>query len=268
MMPEGAPDASELTRRMAEEADPTAVSALPPESFEQIGKDEHYGYPIMRDKEGGTYVRINARKHGPTQQLVARFLKQWVNVSDIVAVQEGGKTAYYSKVMPLEKMSKPISEQELLADALLMNGLFGDYDHFGAGTVGNVHRDRKTNRAAFYDFEKAKTHVGQIWPTARQTGYLQTEYFYQLSEEMLSRLIEKIGRIEAYLQSDEGKQYLAELVKASGWTTEELFELPYDPGAGEEGQLERLRTTLLLNLERTRAAVRRVLNPSEIGKAA
>ncbi|MEK7602210.1 MAG: hypothetical protein AAB472_01880 [Patescibacteria group bacterium] len=116
-----------------EQADPTTYSALPSEL------------------EDGAWHKLNPNKTPALQQAAVRLLKGLIHVSDVI--EKDGE--FYSKEMAHESIAEKMSEDDIQADAELINLILNDVDHiYNTDAVLPTHNVKvEKGTASFHDFE-------------------------------------------------------------------------------------------------------------------
>ena len=182
---------------------------------------------------------VPPEKQPQKQQAIARLLKGVVNVSDLIETPQG----FVSKEMPLENVTEPTRMNEVLADIELLSLVFNDYDHAlegdhnldGAIAVSGHQNLRIENgRATYYDFDRG-TLARAVVPKLRE----------EVPEGALRILVDKLDALYGRFRGEEGKQFIAAIVAASGMRARDLFPLGDSKTSWEERDIELLQMQLI-----------------------
>lgn len=222
----------ERARNAHESADPTAYSALPPETLVPTG--EHtpmHSRLIVTDGEE-RYVPLP--KGGPRQQVVSRLLKGIVNVADVVDGPDGKQ---HSKILKHESIEQPSTPDSILADVEVTYLVFGDFDrrYYSAlemETAEHSNMRIEAGRASYYDFQEA----GLTSPPVA----LKSKEHTTSSLRMLDTKLEALKR---HLSGADGLALINGIADASGKSLYSLFpysDLNESPEHLQEGLLRRI----------------------------
>jgi hypothetical protein len=203
-------------------ADPTRYSKLTPSKVHNAGWTEDSDYRIVADDEGNEYVDVTRKQilgfeeTAPTELVISRLLKGILNVSDVIPTTKkrlflGPKKRYLSRVMPLEKIEEQTTDDEVVADVVLLTLIFGDGDH----TPSSEHNSRTENgRTAYYDFGMASPVVGtKLIPNLLEIN----------TPEALAIFRRKLQLLKERFEGDEGYQFFKAVIESSGSPPHALF---------------------------------------------
>ncbi len=232
-----------------EEADPTSFSELPlGEEKSELGKAAEGKENKLFASHGETYVRLERGTDDASQFVTSKLLKGILNVSDVVRDEKG---AFYSKVMPLDKIQTPTSSVEMDADLFILKALTGDGDHHflsrGEGLAPQEKNlARSEEKTAYFDFDAARR-INPAINTAEQAGYADAE--------TLKAADEKLARIYSRLNGTMGTLFLTSIIKESGLTVSEIFPAYQGVDNEEEGGIPALQASLLEKVRMARSEV-------------
>lgn len=208
-----------------EEADPTTYSSLPVKHLKQVRTETNtYGYRVMEDPEGNKYIDLSGKRGEPgaTEMAVASLLKGIVNVSDIIAVDDGTETRHYSKIMEINK-THTMSVQEIMADIAVFCLIFNDSDHFlfqNHRHDQNIITEKEKTRAIYFDFGESKY---SFWDPLSYIHKRTTEALEALDESGFGFLTQKLHQLQKQLEGESGFLFVKSVVENSGRKMEDLF---------------------------------------------
>jgi len=226
----------DASRRAYEEADPTAFSALSPEEslVHSNAVTEKKFMDVMTD---GTdrFVPVGENRRPERQQAIARLVKGIVNVADIVQVP--ARNAYYSKVMPHERIGQGTPPDEVLADVELLHLVFGDgdrkyYPELGTQDAEHSNLRYEDGKATYFDFEDADL-AGRIrLGPGKHTS------------ASLAHLARKLSELRDHYEGEDGLRLIRSILADSPASLYQLFpyalEMNESPEKFQEGLLRRI----------------------------
>lgn len=211
-------------------------------------------YSPLVPGEGDVLHAIPPEKQPQKQQAIARLLKGIINVSDLIETPQG----FVSKEMPLEKVVEPSRRNEVLADIELLSLVFNDYDHALEGehnldgavaASGHQNLRVENDRVAYYDFDRG-TLARAVVPKLRR----------EVPEGALRILVDKLDALYERFRGEEGKQFIASIVSASGMRARDLFPLGDSKTSWEERDIELLQMQLINRVSEGKLQVIRALS--------
>lgn len=237
-----------------EETDPTTYSALASENSLIDTKDttDRNDFKILADGVD-RYVPLTPDSNPQKQQVISRMLKGIINVADIVSIKKETGTEFYSRILPHENIQQKSDKNEVIANVMLLELVFGDYDHrfteeFGLSDTEHLNLRVDQNVASYFDFDRAN------FDTIINLDNLKGEKY-----EVLRYLRVRLEELEARFKGEEGKAFLESIIRASGKTIAELF-----PYMEKDTSVEDFQDMILKRIAETRA----LANEPSLQKAA
>jgi hypothetical protein len=209
------------------EADPTTYSMLPPEEMrvKLIRPLNEYGLPV-RTGEGETYYELSdTQKHDLRgQQVIARMLKGVLPVADIITVQnDEGQEKYYSRKMPIERIARSTSPEQVAGEQLLLEYLFNSKDHlFNPHSNWANNATYKDEKLVHFDFGEDANNFLRT-PTDRDA---LTAKLSHMTPETIAHLKEKVAELENRFSNEEGKEFFQSIIESNGAPAKEIFGHP------------------------------------------
>ncbi|MEK7100898.1 MAG: hypothetical protein AAB921_02250 [Patescibacteria group bacterium] len=225
----------EIARKANEEADPTTYSSLPltGEMNHTVSFDERGRPHTIGAHDSGEYVEL--RKVVEKQKAVVLLTKGIIPVADIVSRAEKPHVQY-SKVMPLERIERKTSKNELLAYLEFMNLAFGDADHRKSRGVPHnyVYTGEKAVLYDFGDVDLMKEFRGLFPPR-------QAEH----TVESLTQLKELLAQFRSRIEGEEGEKFIASVLEQAQLNPSDLL------GGGRPRSVSDIQEVLLSRLNRS-----------------
>lgn len=231
-----------------------------PASKYTSGPPNDYARPTIFDSEMARRHYIPDDQHPRTQQLVARIVKGFVNVCDIVEIDG----QFYSAEVQLPDISQADTVARGWADCQLLESVFGDTDRWlpdhnvksdiGVHFIFRTSSGMEPARYTSYDFE-----VPYLLFWVKRPINLP-----KLPSAYYEALIEKLNKFISYYASEEGKAHLQDIFNHAGVNITEIFHI--DPAQAEKATVENVHKTLMRRAYKLRAVAQKELKICEIQK--
>ena len=181
------------------------------------GKPNDYDNQTKVDRQGRTFHSLESAKFPREQQIVARLLKGFVNVSDVLELSPDEFFSYEPGQADVPR--HPERDERMEADAVLLAKLFRDTDRWIKSEPGvtdgphNVVVDPTRDHIA-YDFHR----VSDFLATSMREGGHYTPYtfiprFEKSSPRVLSILLDKATALKKHYESPEGIEQMKAIFK-------------------------------------------------------
>jgi hypothetical protein len=226
-----------LAAGLAKAADPTESSRVvfPNEKLKR-GPPNEYNRATKIDSHGRHFHLIE--EDPELQQCIARILKPFMPVADIIRHKDGH---YYSYEAPIENIRRDTTEAEMRADFCILSDVFGDDDHDATPTydvASNVNLGKE--RYMLYDFHHADAFFFSS-PGDKLGSVVRADASTLLAAQ------KKLETMRRFYDSQEGKDLIASAFASSGKSISELFK--HSPGP--KSTVEDFRKKLINKIDRT-----------------
>lgn len=196
----------QIINRAHSEADPTTFSQLPLRHRPvEIGREPGKNQPIAVSGDR-TYVELMGNKQPAFQQAVARMLKGIVNVADVVKDEYSEDGAYYSSVVPIERIKEKNPIAEVQADGYVMEQAFGDWDHMEGLTEDEpwmTNARYEDGKVSYFDFDHARE---GMW---HSVSFSAPRALAKISDpEVLHIAFDKLELLKQRLSGSEGLSFM------------------------------------------------------------
>jgi len=249
------PKEREITETAYAAADPTAYSQLPlTETPEVIGHEPGKGLPQVRSA-GEEYIKLREVTNPALQQAIARMLKGIINVSDVVKDVSSEKGAYYSSIMPIERVVRETPVAEVTADGYVMEQAFGDWDHMEGLTeakpwISNARYE--DGKVSHFDFGEARhvVHGGVADGPAKSAEKI-------VEPNAIRIALDKLALLKKRLSGDGGYKFMRAIFGPDEQTIETLhYVVGYEAKSmSAKKQIKYLQDLYLNRIQRAEAAL-------------